>query len=383
MKARHLIAVIALAALSAVADEVPKLLPFQAKLTDAQGASVTNGVRLVQFRLYSVPVAGTPVWAGEIHRTTVNGGLVNVLLGMRTPFTGVDFNQQIYLEMTVDVDGDNAITAADPPMLPRQIVLPSVFAKEAATARDSAKLGGADWSALLTTGNDPRADGAYVKTAKLQPGTFGTTLLVDAAVTTPKIADAAVTDAKLAAQSVALANLKQEIINQLVPPGTVVAFAGPAGNVPAGWLICDGTTYARAQFPALYNAIGIAWGAGGFNVENFQVPDLRGEFLRGVSQGTGRDPEANSRVRAYDGGNTGDQVGSYQYHQFASHGHGVTLNGGVGGLLAVNLLGASGPGWNDSGDNYSPTGYGSVAVLPSGGSETRPINASVYYIIKY
>ena len=383
MKTRHLIAVFALAALSAVAEEVPKLLPFQAKLTDSLGAAVTNGVRLIQFRLYPVAVAGTPVWAGEIHRTTVNGGLVNVLLGMRTPLTGVDFNQQLYLEMTVDVDGDNAITAADPPMLPRQIVLPSVFAKEAATARDSVKLNGADWSALLTTGNDPRAEGAFVKTEKLQPGTFGTALLTDAAVTTPKIADAAVTDAKLAAQSVALANLKQEIINQLVPPGSVVAFAGPSANIPAGWLLCDGATYSRAQYPALFSAIGIAWGAADFTGQNFQVPDLRGEFLRGVSQGTGRDPDANSRVNAYFGGNTGDQVGSYQYHQLFNHGHGVSLNNGNGGILAVNLAGGPGGGWDSVGANYSPTGYGSVTVLPTGGSETRPINVSVYYIIKY
>ena len=383
MKARPLLAVLALVALSAVADEVPKLLPFQAKLTDAQGAAVTNGVRLIQFRLYPVPVAGTPVWAGEIHRTTVNGGLVNVLLGMRTPFTGVDFNQQLYLEMTVDVDGDNAITASDPPMLPRQIVMPAVFAKEAATARDSTKLAGADWSALLTTGNDPRADGAFVKTTKLQPGTFGTALLTDAAITTPKIADAAVTDAKLAAQSVALANLKQEIINQLVPPGTVIAFAGPLGNIPAGWLYCDGSAYSRAQFPALFNAIQVSWGAADFSGQNFQVPDLRGEFLRGVSQGSGRDPDAGSRSANGPGGNTGDQVGSYQFHQLASHSHGVVLNGGNGGLLAVNVAGGPGPGWNDAGDDYAPTGYGAVSILASGGSETRPINAGVHYIIKY
>ena len=383
MKARHLLAVIALAALSAVAEEVPKLLPFQAKLTDAQGAAVTNGVRLIQFRLYSVPVAGTPVWAGEIHRTTVNGGLVNVLLGMRTPFNGVDFNEQLYLEMTVDVDGDNAITAADPPMLPRQIVMPAVFAKEAAIARDSTKLAGADWSSLLTTGNDPRADGAFIKTGKLEPGTFGTALLTDAAITTPKLADAAVTDAKLAAQSVALANLKQEIINQLVPPGTVVAFAGPVGNIPPGWLLCDGTAYLRTQFAGLYNAIGVAWGAGDFSGQLFQVPDLRGEFLRGVSQGTGRDPDAASRTPNGPGGNGGDQVGSYQFHQLVSHSHGVKINNGTGGLLGVNVAGGPGPGWNDEGADYAPTAYGSVTVLPAGGNETRPINAGVYYIIKY
>src|SRR5262245_24920515 len=117
-------------ALSA-ASEAPKLIPFQGRLTDQNGAAISNGVRVVQFKIFDVPTGGSPVWAGEVHRTTVNGGLVNVMLGSKTPLTGLDFNQQLYLEITVDVNGDNVITAADPPMLPRQAILPVVFAKEA------------------------------------------------------------------------------------------------------------------------------------------------------------------------------------------------------------------------------------------------------------
>ena len=131
-----------------LADEVPKLLPFQGRLTDASGNAVSNGVRLVLFRIYAEPAASSPVWAGELHRTTVNGGLVNVMLGSKTPLTGVDFNTQLYLEITVDINGDSAITAADPPMLPRQAILPAVFAKEANVARDSQKLGGYTWNTL-------------------------------------------------------------------------------------------------------------------------------------------------------------------------------------------------------------------------------------------
>src|SRR5688572_20428473 len=121
----------------ALAQTAPKLLPFQGRLTDQNGLAVSNGVRLVQFKIFDVPSGASPVWAGELHRTTVNGGLVNVLLGSKTPFTTVDFDRQLYLEITVDINGDNAITAADPPMLPRQVILPVVFAKESAVARDS------------------------------------------------------------------------------------------------------------------------------------------------------------------------------------------------------------------------------------------------------
>jgi len=82
----------------------PKLLPFQGRLTDQTGVAVSNGVRLVQFKIYEVPTGGSPVWAGELHRTTVNGGLVNVRLGSKTPLN-FDFDRQLYLEITVDVSG--------------------------------------------------------------------------------------------------------------------------------------------------------------------------------------------------------------------------------------------------------------------------------------
>src|SRR5437773_921907 len=132
-----------------------RLLPFQGRLTDQNGMAVSNGVRLVQFKIYAVPTGGSPVWSGELHRSTVNGGLVNVMLGSKTPLTGVDFDKQLYLEITVDVSGptgqpDNAITAADPPMLPRQVILPVIFAKESA---DSRLLDGYDWSPLFGTNN--------------------------------------------------------------------------------------------------------------------------------------------------------------------------------------------------------------------------------------
>ncbi|MBI1841444.1 MAG: hypothetical protein HYR88_11415 [Verrucomicrobia bacterium] len=64
----------------------------------------------------------------------VHGGLVNVLLGSKTPFTGVDFDSQPYREITVDINADNTVTAADPAMLPSQALLPALFAKEGVRA---------------------------------------------------------------------------------------------------------------------------------------------------------------------------------------------------------------------------------------------------------
>ncbi len=380
MKMKSLLLSLSLCA-AALAQETPKLLPFQARLTDAHGSAVTNGVRLVQFRLYNLPSGGVPVWAGEVHRTSVNGGLVNVILGTKTPLAGVDFNQQLYLEMTVDVNGDNAITAEDPPMLPRQIVLPSVFSKEAATARDSSKLNGADWSAILVGGADPRDAASYINAAKLQPGSLGTTQLADNSITASKLTAGAVVDTNLSPASVGLAALKQEIINQLVPPGTIIAFAGPVQNVPAGWIYCDGHAVFRSDFPNLFNAIGTSWGVGNFNGDAFNLPDLRGEFLRGIDGGTGRDPDRDSRVAEFVGGNTGNNVATYEGDQFRSHSHGiVSLNGG--GVLGSFVPGSDHPGWTDGGF-WGQTDILNLSIQPAGGGETRPQNAAVIWIIKY
>src|SRR5436189_1640213 len=155
MKSLASVAVLFLSLNFAQAQTAPKLLPFQGRLTDQNGLAVSNGVKLVQFKIYDVPTGGSPVWAGELHRTTVNGGLVNVMLGSKTPLAGVDFGKQLYLEITVDASGstgqpDNAITAADPPMLPRQVILPVIFAEQSA---DSRLLDGYDWGPLFGTNN--------------------------------------------------------------------------------------------------------------------------------------------------------------------------------------------------------------------------------------
>lgn len=147
------------------AQEAPRLLPFQGRLTDQGGTTVSNGVRVIQFKAFTQPSSGSPVWSGEIHRTTVNAGLVNVVLGTKNPLTSVDFSRQLFLEITVDIDGDNAITPVDPPMLPRQAILPVIFAVESENAR---KLQGADWGDILQSpSTDPRSSSARIKSELL------------------------------------------------------------------------------------------------------------------------------------------------------------------------------------------------------------------------
>lgn len=95
------------------------------------------------------------------------------------------------------------------------------------------------------------------------------------------------------------------------PAGMIVPFAGDTNKIPQGWILCDGREISRTAYSDLLDAIGIAWGPGN-GVSTFNVPDLRGAFLRGVDLGAGRDPDAASRYALHPTGNSGDNVASYQ-----------------------------------------------------------------------
>ena len=240
---------------NAFAQTAPKLLPFQGRLTDQNGVAVSNGVRLVQFKIYDVPTGGASVWAGEVHKTTVNGGLVNLVLGSKTPFTGVDFDKTLYLEITVDINGDSAITVADPPMLPRQIILPAVFAKESA---DSRLLVGSDWRALFGT-NSPNGpllsskigtnsiSGSQIApqsvstthiannaitSNQIAPGSIDLSKLLDRTITGSKLAVATLTSNEIAIGTIPTDRLANRAVGTNVPVGGV-AISRPTGNPSA------------------------------------------------------------------------------------------------------------------------------------------------------
>lgn len=63
------------------------------------------------------------------------------------------------------------------------------------------------------------------------------------------------------------------------PVGAVAAFGGELSGNP-NWLLCDGSAYSTTTYDALYALIGFTFGGSG---ANFQVPDLRGRFVRGSS----------------------------------------------------------------------------------------------------
>lgn len=165
-----------------------------------------------------------------------------------------------------------------------------------------------------------------------------------------------------------------------MPSGSITMYGGT--SAPSGWLLCNGVSVSRTTYANLFAAIGTAYGSTSGTV--FNLPDFRGQFPRGVDNGRGLDPNAGTRTASATGGNTGDNVGSIQTDEFQSHNHGggshshnVSL---YGNAPAVTNFPASSGGV--IGGTYTTSGPTSTVIATQGGSETRPTNLYVNFIIK-
>lgn len=70
-----------------------------------------------------------------------------------------------------------------------------------------------------------------------------------------------------------------------LPSGSILAYGGSVA--PAGYLLCDGSTYDGTQstYSNLWSAIGVTYGGSGQSA--FQVPDLRGRVVVGYAASGG------------------------------------------------------------------------------------------------
>ena len=205
-------------------------------------------------------------------------------------------------------------------------------------------------------------------------------------------------------------------------------------NPPYGWLKCNGDTVSRIDYSGLFAVIGTRFGAGNGST-TFQLPDLRGEFVRGWDDGRGVD--------------VGRKLGSFQESQNAVHTHTATATDAgahTHGLsVVVNKAGAhthtvtgtaasagrhyhysAASGWvKNGGNNYGGAGVGTgnpetntagehthtvsgtaaaagehlhtasataatagshahtITVAQAGGREARPRSVALLYVIKF
>jgi microcystin-dependent protein len=355
----RLLTILGLSALTYLpAQSVPEYVNYQGLLKAADGSPLATGSYTIEFNIYDQANAGTKVWGPFAFDGSVGGGH-----GPLVPVVNGGFNVILGPKDTGGASLAGAFAGPNrfieikvnggDPILPRQQFLSAAYTLQSQKAQ---------------------------------------------------LADVA-------------SSLVKNLADALCPPGSILAFAGPASRIPDGWLLCDGRILASTNHPRLFAAIGKAWGDGSWSHVNdaaenpplpwtdFNLPDLRGMFLRAANANQPnsywRDADAATRS-SWQGSVTEDGVGTYQsegsrahQHMWANmqgtarfaqvsswttNGYEVVLHGSVNGD-------AAGGGGDDAfGVNGGPhsayTSPTNTIYTPTFAGETRPKNACVNYIIK-
>ena len=182
---------------------------------------------------------------------------------------------------------------------------------------------------------------------------------------------------------------------QGVPSGSVFCMA--VATVPSGYLECNGAAVSRTTYSVLFAVIGTAYGTGNGS-STFNLPDLRGEFVRGFDNGKGTD--------------SGRSIATSQSATNASHNHSISVSGTTSTKSLTGNIRKISEGFNANGSasgvftktqdgNSSITGSSSTSPVGgvdfdgshdhtfsasgtsgSQGGEARPRNIAMMYVIK-
>lgn len=156
-------------------------------------------------------------------------------------------------------------------------------------------------------------------------------------------------------------------VDAMFPAGEVCMFA--TGVMPSGFIPCDGRSLSRAAYPRLFTVLGTLYGA--VDASSFNVPDFRGEFLRGWSAG-----------RA--GVDTGRAMGTWQQdaiRNITGKFRAVRRDGGDPQGVFFNDP-QTYPGSDSGGSWNNYTGFDASRQVPVA-DEVRPRNFPVYIGIRF
>lgn len=176
--------------------------------------------------------------------------------------------------------------------------------------------------------------------------------------------------------SVATTEFVRRAVDSSVPSGAVMYFAMQAA--PAGWLKADGSAVSRTQYPALFAAIGTTFGVGDGRT-TFNLPDLRGEFVRGWDGWRNIDPG-----RAF-GSAQGDAIRNItgSIDTGINSGHQLFDEATATGALAISQR--RWKAWTsdtqDGRNNPSAFDFDASRVVPTA-AENRPRNIALLACIK-
>ena len=188
--------------------------------------------------------------------------------------------------------------------------------------------------------------------------------------------------------------------------GKISMFA--RSTAPSGYLKCNGAAISRTTYEALFSAIGTTFGAGDGST-TFNIPDLRGEFIRGWDDARGVDSG-----RVFGGWQDGQNVSHTHTGTTSSDAHTHTWSGTTSSDGAhthtISDLGGNGEDENQSkpsasdwltttrdyvvpsagahthtvsGTTSSDAHTHTFTTAASGGTEVRVRNRALLYCIKY
>jgi phage-related tail fiber protein len=135
---------------------------------------------------------------------------------------------------------------------------------------------------------------------------------------------------------------------------------------PTGWLKSDGSAVSRTTYADLFTAIGTTFGSGDGST-TFNLPDLRGEFVRGFDDGRGIDTG-----RAF-GSAQGDAIRNITGSLVASKPQAAT-----GAFTVVGGQAGGADGGQSTAGLYT---FDASTVVPTA-DENRPRNIALLYCIK-
>mgnify|MGYP003144377956 CR=1 FL=1 len=174
-----------------------------------------------------------------------------------------------------------------------------------------------------------------------------------------------------------------------VPTGAVFCMA--VATVPSSYLECNGAAVSRNTYAALFAVIGTQYGAGNGST-TFNLPDLRGEFVRGFDNGKGTDSgrsiasSQSDQNKEHDHAATSSFSGVDHDHQYnISHVTTAAVQLRTSGTAdnRLSLIDTANHGnLHGTTADQSATGTVSTTVANDGGTEVRPRNIAMMYVIK-
>lgn len=154
------------------------------------------------------------------------------------------------------------------------------------------------------------------------------------------------------------------------PIGSILPYGGT--SAPSGWMICNGASLLRTDYAELFAVIGTAFGSA--DSTHFNIPDLRGEFLRGAG--------TNSHSGQGNGGSVGTHQDATGIDSFITEQTTHRLVAGYGAQNRNSTINA------DASTRSGLTGCAyqkveqSITDVYVDRCFVRPTNTSVNYIIK-